>query len=124
MSAFPTSPFINGVFHQPTGTSRLSLVNPANEEMIAEVAAAGVSEINLAAEEAHLAFEQTWRDMTPGKRTEILFKIAGLIRDNAERLAHAEMSNIGKPIADARDEISLGARVFEYYTGAVTKFFG
>ncbi|MGZ8919994.1 MAG: aldehyde dehydrogenase family protein [Limisphaerales bacterium] len=80
--------------------------------------------MNLAVEGAQRAFQQTWRDTTPGKRTEILFNIAKQIRANAERLAQVEMTNIGKPIADARDEIALGARVFEYYAGAVTKFFG
>src|SRR5207244_10049661 len=35
-----------------------------------------------------------------------------------------ETRNIGKPISDARDEVALGARIFEYYAGAVTKFGG
>jgi betaine-aldehyde dehydrogenase len=39
-------------------------------------------------------------------------------------LAQLEMLNIGKPISDARDEIALGARTFEYYAGAVSKFCG
>src|SRR5688572_9857305 len=124
MTELPTSPFINGRFQQPTNEKRLRLVNPADNDVVAEVNAAGVAEINFAVEEAHLAFQQHWRDLPPGKRTEILFNIAKHIRDNAERLAQAEMRNIGKPIADARDEIALGARVFEYYAGAVTKFFG
>jgi len=34
------------------------------------------------------------------------------------------MQQIGKPIADARDEAALGARVFEYYAGAIGKFCG
>jgi acyl-CoA reductase-like NAD-dependent aldehyde dehydrogenase len=33
-------------------------------------------------------------------------------------------AQIGKPISDARDEAGLGARCFEYYAGAVTKFGG
>ena len=39
-------------------------------------------------------------------------------------LAQLECRNIGKPISDARDEVELGARVFEYYAGAIGKFFG
>jgi betaine-aldehyde dehydrogenase len=39
-------------------------------------------------------------------------------------LAQLEMLNIGKPISDARDEMALGARTFEYYAGAVGKFCG
>lgn len=124
MSDFPTRVFINGEYRSPGGEARLRLVNPANDEVITDVMAGGVPEINLAVEGAEKAFRQTWRDLTPGKRAEMLFNIARLIRANAEHLAQAEMTNIGKPIADARDEVALGARVFEYYAGAISKFFG
>lgn len=124
MNDLPTKLFINGEFRKASGDKRMRLVNPANDEVITDVEAADVAEVNAAVEGAHRAFQQTWRDITPGKRTEILFNIAKQIRAKAEQLAHAEMTNIGKPIADARDEIALGARVFEYYAGAVTKFFG
>ena len=120
----PTNLFLNGEFRKPSGDKRIRLVNPANDEVITDVNAADVTEINLAVEGAHRAFSQSWRDMAPGKRTEILFAIAKQIRANSEQLAHAEMMNIGKPIAEARDEIALGARVFEYYAGAITKFYG
>jgi betaine-aldehyde dehydrogenase len=62
--------------------------------------------------------------MTPGKRAEVLFGIARLIRDNLEELARLDVRSVGKPVADARDEVALGARVFEYYAGAIGKFFG
>jgi acyl-CoA reductase-like NAD-dependent aldehyde dehydrogenase len=124
MTGFPTQVFINGEYRSPAADKRLRLINPANDDVVAEVASADLSEVNLAVQGAQRAFDQTWRDMTPGKRTEILFSIARQIRANAEQLAHAEMANIGKPIGDARDEIALGARVFEYYAGAVTKVFG
>jgi acyl-CoA reductase-like NAD-dependent aldehyde dehydrogenase len=124
MSGFPTKAFINGEYRAPVADKRLRLINPANDEVVTEVASADLTEVNLAVEGAHRVFQQTWRDIAPGKRTEILFNIAKQIRANAEQLAHAEMTNIGKPMADARDEIALGARVFEYYAGAVTKFFG
>lgn len=124
MSAFPTRVFINGEYRSPAADKRLRLINPTNDDVITEVAAADVAEVSAAVQGAQRTFEQTWRDMTPGKRTEILFNIARQIRAKAEELAHAEMTNIGKPISDARDEISLGARVFEYYAGAVTKVFG
>jgi betaine-aldehyde dehydrogenase len=46
------------------------------------------------------------------------------LRDNLEILAQLEMIQIGKPISDARDEIGLGARVFEFYAGAITRLYG
>jgi len=53
-----------------------------------------------------------------------LQKIAHAIRQSAEVIAGTESRNVGKPISDARDEVALGARIFEYYAGAVTKFGG
>jgi acyl-CoA reductase-like NAD-dependent aldehyde dehydrogenase len=124
MSDFPSRPFIDGEYKSPGGDKRIRLINPANDEAIGDVQAADVPEVNSAVESAHRAWKQSWRDLSPGKRTEILFNVSKQIRANAAELAHAEMTNIGKPLADARDEIALGARVFEYYAGAVTKFYG
>jgi betaine-aldehyde dehydrogenase len=99
-------------------------MNPATEEPIAEVEAAEINDINEAVESAHKAWESDWRDLPPGKRTEILFKVARALRENLETLAQLEMIQIGKPISDARDEIGLGARVFEFYAGAITRLYG
>ncbi len=65
-----------------------------------------------------------WRDLAPGKRAEILFAVAAKLRQHAIEIANLDMRNVGKPISDALDEVALGARVFEYYAGAVSKFFG
>jgi betaine-aldehyde dehydrogenase len=124
MNDFPTQLFINGSFSAGHSPKRLSQIDPATEETFVEVEAASVEDIDAAAAGAQRAFESTWRDMTPGKRTEVLFKIAYAIRSHAESLAQLESRNIGKPIGDARDEVALGARIFEFYAGAVTKFGG
>jgi acyl-CoA reductase-like NAD-dependent aldehyde dehydrogenase len=100
------------------------LINPATEQPFAEVAAADASDISMAVESAHRAWESGWRDLAPGKRTELLFNVSRVLRDNLEHIAQLETMHIGKPIADARDEAALGARVFEYYAGAITKFSG
>src|SRR2546429_5758361 len=52
-----------------------------------------------------------------------LFPYTTLFR-SLEEIAQLDTLHVGKPISDARDEASLGARVFEYYAGAVTKFCG
>jgi betaine-aldehyde dehydrogenase len=124
MNEFPTQLFIGGALRNSSTGRKLPQVNPASEEAFCEVAAAGLQDLSLAVEGAHQVFTQTWRDLIPGKRTEILFSIARILRENDERLAQLESKNIGKPISDARDEIRLGARVFEYYAGAITKCFG
>jgi betaine-aldehyde dehydrogenase len=120
----PNQLFIDGAFRDAASGKRTKLINPATEEPIAEVAAADVSDINHAVESAHRAWESNWRDLSPGKRTEILFNVARALRENLETLAQLEMLQIGKPISDARDEVALGARVFEFYAGAVTRIYG
>jgi betaine-aldehyde dehydrogenase len=100
------------------------LIDPALEETFAEISAAGLDELDLAVTGAQRAFESGWRDLAPGRRAEILFAIAKTLREHADEIATLESRNIGKPITDAKDEAALGARVFEYYAGAISKFFG
>ena len=116
-------PFIDGDSRSGEG-DRVTLINPASEETLAEVPGATHSDVDRAVRGAQQTFDQTWRDMTPGKRAEILFAVAHGIRKQAHGLAQFDMQSIGKPIADARDEVLLGAKIFEYYAGAVGKFGG
>jgi betaine-aldehyde dehydrogenase len=120
----PTGLFVDGSWRESSSGRRQALVNPANEETFGQVASADISEVNAAVESAHRAWESGWRDLSPGKRSDILFNVARALRENAERIAQLETLHIGKPISDARDEAALGARVFEFYAGAVTKFGG
>jgi betaine-aldehyde dehydrogenase len=119
-----TKLFLNGDFTTSSDGKSIPQVNPATEQVFCEVAAATVADVQSAVEGAQQTFEREWRDLAPRKRADILFSIARVLRENLEALAQLESRNIGKPISDARDEIGLGARVFEYYAGAVGKFFG
>ncbi len=121
---YPTQLFIDGAFRDSKSGRRTTLINPATEAPLCEVAAADVAEVNAAVDSAQRAWESGWRDLAPGKRATILFNIASKLRENLEELAQLEMQQIGKPISDARDEIGLGARVFEYYAGAISRFGG
>jgi len=119
-----TKLFLNGDFKSSSDGKTIPQTNPATEQIFCEVSAASVADVQAAVEGAQQTFEREWRDLSPRKRTDILFNIARVIRENLETLAQLECQNVGKPISDARDEIALGARVFEYYAGAITKFFG
>jgi betaine-aldehyde dehydrogenase len=123
-SRIPCQMFVDGAWRDAGSSQRTKLINPSTEEVFTEVAAAGVSDVNAAVESARRAWDLGWRDLAPGKRTEVLFNVARVLRENLEWLAQLEMMQIGKPISDARDEIGLGARVFEFYAGAITKFCG
>ena len=119
MNTFSTKLLLNGQWLEGSGANKLVVTNPATEETFAEVSSATVDEIGQAAEAGQTAFESNWRDMPPGQRAELLHGIAKLIRENTESIAQLETRNVGKPICDARWEIDAGAKVFEYYAGAI-----
>ena len=120
----PAQLFLDGAWRNSASDRRTTLINPATEEPFGEVAAADVADVNAAVESAQRVWESGWRDVAPGKREAILHAVARKLREHLEEIAQLETLHIGKPISDARDEASLGARVFEYYAGAVTKFCG
>src|SRR5438034_11217039 len=120
----PTQLFLNGAFRNSSSGRCAPLINPAMEEPFVEVAAADSADVDSAVESAQRAWETGWRDLVPGKRTEILFNVARKLREDGEEIAQLETLQIGKPISDARDEAALGARVFEYYAGAITQCCG
>jgi betaine-aldehyde dehydrogenase len=100
-----------------------TLVNPATEEAIAEVEAAGVEETDAAVARAKASFP-AWRDVAPADRARLLRRLATLVEDHGDELARLESRNVGKPIQGARAEVGMVAQVFHYYAGAVDKHFG
>jgi betaine-aldehyde dehydrogenase len=100
-----------------------SVLNPATEEVIAEVEAAGVEETDATVARAKAAFP-AWRAVAPADRARLLRQLATLVEEHGEELARLESRNVGKPIQGARGEVGMVAQVFHYYSGAVDKHFG
>jgi betaine-aldehyde dehydrogenase len=100
-----------------------AILNPATEETIAEIEAAGVEETDAAVARAKGAFPG-WRAVAPADRAQLLRRLATLVDEHGEELARLESRNVGKPIAGARGEVGMVAQVFHYYAGAVDKHFG
>jgi betaine-aldehyde dehydrogenase len=98
-------------------------VNPATEEVIAEIEAAGVEETDAAVARAKEAFP-AWRAVAPADRARLLRRLGTLVEEHGEELARLESRNVGKPIAGARGEVGMVAQVFHYYAGAVDKHLG
>jgi betaine-aldehyde dehydrogenase len=101
----------------------VSVVEPATEEVLAELPQAGVEEADAAVARARDAFP-AWRRIGPGERAELLRAVAAAVRGRAEELARLEARNVGKPISDARGEVGMVADVFDYYAGAPERLLG
>lgn len=98
--------------------------NPANGDIIAQVAEGGLADVDAACQAAAKAAQGPWARLLPRQRARILFDVARKVRDAQEELAQLETRNTGKPLADSRDEAQGAADTFEYYAGAVSKYFG
>ncbi len=101
----------------------LTVVNPATEEPIAELAQAGAEETDAAVARAKAALPD-WRAVTPQDRARLLRRVAALVEEHGEELAQTESQNVGKPISAARAEFGMVAQVFHFYAGAVDKHHG
>ena len=101
-----------------------TLIEPATGESFATVPRANAADVDAAVRDAQRAFTGEWRRINTRDRARLLTKLAALIRENADELAKLESRNVGKPIAESRDETGLAANVFEYYAGAANKVGG
>ena len=95
------------------------LINPATEEAFHEVFDATAEDIDRAAKSAFAAWEGGWRDLAPGDRADLLYKLASLIEERAAELGELESKSMGKPLLSAQGEAVSGGRTFRYYAGAI-----
>src|SRR5258706_199451 len=114
--------FINGSFVEPQSGAFRKTVNPAIEEVLADVAEAGESDVDAAVRAARHAYDQVWGPMRGADRSKYLFRIARIIQERARELAVLESIDNGKPIRESRDvDIPLVAAHFFYYAGWADK---
>jgi aldehyde dehydrogenase (NAD+) len=114
--------FIDGEFIDPTDGTTFKSVNPASEEVLAEVAEAGPGDVDRAVRAARKAYQRVWGPMSGRDRAKYLYRIARLIQERARELAVLESLDNGKPIRESRDtDIPLVAAHFFYYAGWADK---
>ena len=101
----------------------ITVLEPATEQTLAELPAAGVEETDAAVERARAAFP-AWRAVTPAGRSRMLHDLADALEERQEELAQLEARNAGKPIADARGEMGMVVETFRYYAGAPERLLG
>jgi aldehyde dehydrogenase (NAD+) len=114
--------FIDGKFVPASGSGGVfKTVNPATEEVLAEVAAAGAEDVDLAVAAARRAFGH-WSALPGAERAKYLFRIARIIQERSRELAVLESLDNGKPIKESRDvDLPLVAAHFFYYAGWADK---
>jgi acyl-CoA reductase-like NAD-dependent aldehyde dehydrogenase len=103
--------------------SAIEVIEPATEQVMAELPRAGAAEVDAAVARAKGAFP-AWRAVSPADRAALIHRLADAIAEQLEELATLEARNAGKPIGDARGEIGMVVETFRYYAGAPERLFG
>lgn len=100
--------WIDGEWKSPKQGKTRTIENPADHTSVAIVAEASPEDVGLAVEAANRAFyDGRWSGITPGERSNILWKFADLLDTHKEDLARAESLNTGKPYKS----LSLGGDI-------------
>jgi acyl-CoA reductase-like NAD-dependent aldehyde dehydrogenase len=100
-----------------------TVIEPATEQVLAEIPRVGIDETDAAIARAKAAFP-SWRRVSPGDRAGLMRRLADGLDARREELAVLEARNAGKPISDARGEMGMVVDTFRYYAGAPERLLG
>ena len=114
--------FIDGEFVDPIDGASFKTINPATEEVLADISEGGAADIDRAVRAARTAYKTTWSRMPGAERAKYLYRIARIIQERSRELAVLETLDNGKPIRESRDvDLPLTAAHFFYHAGWADK---
>ena len=114
---------IDGQWVNADSGETLSVVNPANGELLAKVPCCGVAETRRAIAAAESSWP-AWRALTAKRRGALLDAWFKLIIENADDLAQLVTAECGKPLAEAKGEVIYGASFIEWFAEEGKRTYG
>ena len=111
---------------QPASDGRtLDMISPSDGHAFATIARGTGDDVDAAVAAARRAFQEgAWGRMAAVERGRLMAKLGEAILMHHEELAQLEARDCGKPMKQARADITAAARYFEFYGGAADKFHG
>jgi aldehyde dehydrogenase (NAD+) len=119
-----TELLIAGNWRPPATGATLPVIDPSLGEEVGRIARGTAPDIDAAVAAARAALDGAWGKLAPAERGRLLMKLAVKIQEKHETLAVAEARDTGKPMRQARADITALARYFEFYGGAADKVHG
>jgi aldehyde dehydrogenase (NAD+) len=117
--------FIGGTWVSSHSERKYPVFNPATGQVLAHVPKGDAEDVRAAVDAAQKAFDDpAWRSMDPSKRGRLLYKVGQGLRDRLGDFAKLETTNNGKPLGQAKGDIAMAARHFEYFAGLADKIQG
>ncbi len=116
--------FINGVWREGSDGTKVPVINPATEEIFAEVSWGTPEDAILALKAGQKALSGEWATWSPARRGRFLTSVAAAVRRNSADLAQLLSREQGKPLHQASSEVEDAARYLEYFGGCADKLTG
>ncbi|MBX2868299.1 MAG: aldehyde dehydrogenase family protein [Acidiferrobacterales bacterium] len=120
----PSLCFIGNQWLPAKSGKLLDVYDPSTGEQISKISRGDQADIDSAISQAKFALSNEWGNSTAVERGRILYRIGQLVLENTDRLAFLEASDVGKPLKQAKADVSALARYMEFYAGAVDKVHG
>jgi len=116
---------IGGEWRDASDGRVMPVVNPATEEIIAEVAAATPADVDAAVAAARKAFTGPWSQLSARERGRLVWNLGEKLRENIDEISRLETLHNGKPITESRHiEIPAAADCLQYFAGWADKIHG
>ena len=120
-----TEVFINNEWRAASMGKTFPVINPATEEVIADVQQGDSEDVNAAVAAARTCFDsEAWQRLTGRKRARLLFKAADLLQERRDEIARLETLHNGKTFFESKIEISMTVETLRYYAGWADKLMG
>ncbi|MCH8255699.1 MAG: aldehyde dehydrogenase family protein [Gemmatimonadetes bacterium] len=120
-----TDLFINNDWRSAASGDRFDVVNPATEEVIAQVAKANEDDVDITVDSARACFESdAWQQMNARSRGRLLTKAADLLAERLPDVAKLETLENGKVLFESKIDISMSVETLRYYGGWADKITG
>jgi len=123
VEAVPAQLYIDGRWRDGSDGGTIAVEDPATGETIAEVADATSADADAALAAAHERFD-TWRNVAPRERSDVLRRAYDLIVERADELATLMTLEMGKPVAESKAEIIYAANFLRWYAEEAVRING
>lgn len=119
----PTGLLIGGEWRPASDGATMDVLNPATEEVLAQVADASIADGERAVAAAQAA-QKAWAATPSRARSEILYRAFDEVMRRQDELALIMTSEMGKPLAEARGEVAYAAEFFRWFAEEAVRIDG
>ncbi|MDP3084863.1 MAG: NAD-dependent succinate-semialdehyde dehydrogenase [Rubrivivax sp.] len=115
--------YLDGQWRPAADGGVREVIDPASEEVVGWIPAATAADLATALASAQRGLA-LWRQTSPWERAKLLHRTADLVRARVDAIATMMSTETGKPLAQAKGELSDAADQFDWYAGETQRIYG